>query len=146
MQKLTADCFHVLVRLLTVLFFYVLFYLMDALLLLIIIINYFLPYLHIFIYSFLFLHFALEFARCPYKILQINYVDLDIDAWTIGSTPHVLCFTLASGYPVLTSVHCENRAFPDLSPVVSQSPINIHKRSAVKGTHHPFTSWYGLVQ
>ena len=39
--------------------------------------NYLLPYLHIFIYSFLFLHFALEFARCPYRILQINYVDVD---------------------------------------------------------------------
>ena len=39
--------------------------------------NYLLPYLHIYIYSFLFLHFALEFARCPYRILQINYVDVD---------------------------------------------------------------------
>ena len=39
--------------------------------------SYLLPYLHIFIYSFLFLHFALEFARCPYRILQINYVDVD---------------------------------------------------------------------
>ena len=39
--------------------------------------NYLLPYLHIFTYSFLFLHFALEFARCPYRILQINYVDVD---------------------------------------------------------------------
>ena len=27
----------------------------------------------------LFLHFALEFARCPYRILQINYVDVDVD-------------------------------------------------------------------
>ena len=35
--------------------------------------------LHIFINSFLFLHFALEFARCPYRILQINYVDVDVD-------------------------------------------------------------------
>ena len=25
------------------------------------------------------LHFALEFARCPYRILQINYVDVDVD-------------------------------------------------------------------
>ena len=42
--------------------------------------NYLLPYLHIFIYSFLFLHFALEFSRCPYTILQINYVDhVDVD-------------------------------------------------------------------
>ena len=24
------------------------------------------------------LHFALEFARCPYRILQINYVDVDV--------------------------------------------------------------------
>ena len=39
--------------------------------------NYLLPYLHIYIYSSLFLHFALEFARCPYRILQINYVDVD---------------------------------------------------------------------
>ena len=75
MQKLTGDCFHVLVRLLTAL----LFYLMDALLLLIIIINYFLPYLHIYLFIFI-LALALEFARCPYKILQINYVDLDIYA------------------------------------------------------------------
>ena len=36
-------------------------------------------YLHIFINSFLFLHFALEVARCPYRILQINYVDVDVD-------------------------------------------------------------------
>ena len=26
-----------------------------------------------------FLHFAMEFARCPYRILQINYVDVDVD-------------------------------------------------------------------
>ena len=39
--------------------------------------NYLLPYLHIFIYSLLFLHFALEFARRPYRILQINYVDVE---------------------------------------------------------------------
>ena len=39
--------------------------------------NYLLSYLHIFINSFLFLHFALEFARYPYRILQINYVDVD---------------------------------------------------------------------
>ena len=30
--------------------------------------------------TFLFLHFALEFARCPYRILQINYVDVDDDS------------------------------------------------------------------
>ena len=41
--------------------------------------NYLLPYLHIFIYSILFLHFALEFVRRPYTILQINYVDVDVD-------------------------------------------------------------------
>ena len=45
--------------------------------------NYLLPYLYIFIYSFLFLHFALEFARCPYRILQINYVD--VDTFTLSS-------------------------------------------------------------
>ena len=45
--------------------------------------NYLLPYLHISIYSFLFLHFALEFARCPYRILQINYVD--VDTFTLSS-------------------------------------------------------------
>ena len=45
--------------------------------------NYLLPYLHIFIYSFLFLHFALEFARCPYRILQINHVD--VDTFTLSS-------------------------------------------------------------
>ena len=41
--------------------------------------NYLLPYLHIFIYSFLYLHFALEFVRCPYRTLQIqvNYVDVE---------------------------------------------------------------------
>ena len=44
--------------------------------------SYLLPYLHIFIYSFLFLHFALEFARCPYRILQINYVDVDTCIYT----------------------------------------------------------------
>ena len=41
--------------------------------------NYLLPYLHIFIYSILFLHFALEFVRRPYTILQINDVDVDVD-------------------------------------------------------------------
>ena len=46
--------------------------------------NYLLPYLHIFIYSFLFLLFALEFARCPYKILPINYV-MQIHAFTLSS-------------------------------------------------------------
>ena len=116
---------------------------MDALLLLFII--FFTLFAHIYLFI-LFLHFALEFARFPYRILQIKYVDVDVDAWTIGSTPHILCFTLASRYPVLTSVHCENRTDADLSPVVSQSPINIHKRSAVKGSHHPFTSWFGWVQ
>ena len=30
-------------------------------------------------YLFLFSHFAQEFARCPYRILQINYVDVDVD-------------------------------------------------------------------
>ena len=45
--------------------------------------NFLLLYLHIFIYSFLFLHFALEFARCPYWILQINYVD--VDTFTLSS-------------------------------------------------------------
>ena len=45
--------------------------------------NYLLPYLHIYIYSFLFLHFALEFARCPYRILQISYVD--VDTFTLSS-------------------------------------------------------------
>ena len=45
--------------------------------------NYLLPHLHIFIYSFLFLHFALEFARYPYRILQINYVD--VDTFTLSS-------------------------------------------------------------
>ena len=44
--------------------------------------NYLLPYLHIFIYSFLFLLFALEFARCPYRILLINYVDVDTCIYT----------------------------------------------------------------
>ena len=39
---------------------------------------YSLSYLYIFINSFLFLHFALEFARCSYRILQINYVDVDV--------------------------------------------------------------------
>ena len=41
--------------------------------------NYLLPYLHIFIYSFLSLHFALEFVRCPYRTLQIQvkYVDVE---------------------------------------------------------------------
>jgi len=72
MQKLTGDCFYVLVRLLTALFLRII--LFDGC---VIIINYFLRYLQIFIYSFLFLHFALEFARCPYRILQINYVDVD---------------------------------------------------------------------
>ena len=33
--------------------------------------------MYIFINSFLFLHFALEFARCPYRILQIKDVDVD---------------------------------------------------------------------
>ena len=42
--------------------------------------NYLLPFLHIFIYSILFLHFALEFVRRPYTILQINYVDVDVEA------------------------------------------------------------------
>ena len=42
--------------------------------------KYLLRYLHIFIYSFLFLHFALEFARRRYRILQINYVDVDVEA------------------------------------------------------------------
>ena len=89
----------------------------------VIIINYFLTlFAHIYLFIFI-LALALEFARCPYRILQINYVDVDddVDAWTIGGTPHILCLTLASRYPVLTSVHCENRAFSDLSPVVSQS-------------------------
>ena len=45
--------------------------------------SYLLPYLRIFIYSFLFLHFALEFATCPYRILQINYVD--VDTFTLSS-------------------------------------------------------------
>ena len=48
--------------------------------------NYLLPYLHIFIYSFLFLQFALEFAWCPYRILQINYVDVDVDVLLINTT------------------------------------------------------------
>ena len=39
--------------------------------------NYLLPYVHKFIYSLLFLHFALEFARRPYRILQIKYVDVE---------------------------------------------------------------------
>ena len=45
--------------------------------------NYLLPYLHIYIYSFLFLHFALEFARCPYRILLISYVG--VDTFTLSS-------------------------------------------------------------
>ena len=32
------------------------------------------------VHLFLFLHFALEFARCPYRILQIKDVDVDVKA------------------------------------------------------------------
>lgn len=31
------------------------------------------------IYLLILLYFAPEFARCPYRILQINYVDVDVD-------------------------------------------------------------------
>ena len=55
--------------------------------------NYLLPYLHIFIYSILFLHFALEFVRRPYTILQINYadhVDVDIRDTSLSVKTHSL--------------------------------------------------------
>ena len=33
---------------------------------------------HAYIRSFISLHLVLEFAVCPYRILQINYVDVDV--------------------------------------------------------------------
>ena len=76
MLTLTGDCFHVQVRLLTALFFLT-YYLFDGCV--IIIIYYFLTLLaHIYLFI-LFLHFALEFARFPYRILQIKYVYVDVD-------------------------------------------------------------------
>ena len=81
--------------------------------------NYLLPYLHIFIYSFLFLHFALEFARCPYRILQINYVDVDT-------------FTLSSEVETnqLGPLHslCWGKGGPSKQPSPSCIPLKMHKK------------------
>ena len=38
---------------------------------------YYFCYTYLFI--FLFLHLTLEFARCPYMILEIKYVHVDVD-------------------------------------------------------------------
>ena len=80
--------------------------------------NYLLPYLHIYIYSSLFLHFALEFARCPYRILQINYVDVDT-------------FTLRSDVETnqLGPLHslCWGKGGPSKQPSPSCIPLKMQK-------------------